>query len=290
MCITIDDCKRIGDSFTAQVADILERHGFKVYTKLYVPYRPGSDQYTEIDITAISNDGIITVECKHNSYPIGGNKQDKTWVRQSPYGDHEIANPLKQSWSHGAALRENFGRPDVFEYIVFSDVNNYCGPQDVRVCSVDEFEDRIEFIINLKIKSPRVTDSEIIRMVSMLEEWEKATTEIKVKHMTDINLRKNEVAAAILKLGVGFPVYCLMIGEYYYCFKDDRGRTWGSLDIGEATLYQRVEEAILTSDTVKNSVVCSMEFGYPELLEDVDNWMDDLTPEEYAYEVGARQW
>lgn len=277
-------CKAIGGEFEEEVASKLRALGYTVYRNLYIPYRPMSNAYTEVDIVGINATHIVTVECKCMSGVLRGGQYDKTWIL-STSADQEVANPFRQSYSHSRAIRDNLGLTAV-DLIVLSNSVVYQGPSHPKVCHFAYFDER--FAAAVQAIPPQSVYSE--QLLTMLHEWQNPPDTVKQKHILGVNRAKNgEVPAQALE-GYSMPYYCVMIGPYFYAYKDDKGHHWAVEKLEEAALYKDICAAYDLLEELPQGVVCTLELGGIEDVADLPDEMDELTADEYAAEVGARPW
>lgn len=280
----LDDCKAVGRRLEDVVAEELRSRGYEVFQHVYVPWHPEDPddvRVTEIDVVAINGFGVLVVECKNISGRIKGTLRDRTWT----YRNGRITNPLSQSTCHRIALWDNLHVP-VSELIVFSDYTLYQGPEDSRVVYLRDLQAGID-----SIPKQVVLDGESYgKILGKLQELANPNGEMKRKHSVYMNMRKNEMPLKEYSNGHGVEYYCILVGEYYYAFTDDEGHYWGVEKIDEAMLFETEEEVNEQAYRIEGSEPCTLLFGYPELLSDLPDELDEMTPDEYAYAVGARPW
>lgn len=93
-----------------------------IFHDLYIEKSNGL--FTQIDVAALTDAGIIIFEVKNYSGWIFGNGNDKMWTQVLAYGreKYRFYNPLKQNLSHVQALRKKlckFRNIPVYSVIVF---------------------------------------------------------------------------------------------------------------------------------------------------------------------------
>lgn len=109
--------------FEREIASILSKSfsKVKVYRNLYVPY--STKGYTEVDIVAVTNIGVLVVECKNYKGKIIGDVFADKWIQVVGRRRYELYNPIAQNINHIRTLADRTGVPvnEFVNIIVFSD-------------------------------------------------------------------------------------------------------------------------------------------------------------------------
>ena len=280
----VEACKLIGRLLEESVAMELRTQGYTVFQDVYVlwnPCKPEKSGVSQIDVVAVNDAGILAIECKNVSGRIRGEATERTWPRRG----HNMPNPLKQSDSHRSALWTNLHVP-IHELIVFSDRALYQGPEDRRVVYRRDLQEGLR-----RIPKHSVLTTETRKWVEeQLAEFANPNGETRRRHLITVNQYRNKLPVAAHEKGLGVEYYCIMVGEYYYAFTDDQGVHWGSEKMDEAMLFETEAEVLEQSSEIEGATPCTLAFGFLESIGDPSDEMDGMTPEEYAYAVGARPW
>lgn len=278
-------CREIGRSFESKVASKLRAIGFEVYTNLYVPYRPGWKITTEIDIVAIRNGEVLTCECKGWQGSLIGEYGDKTWSWDKNGEITTVGNPFRQSWSHRAALEENLNVkvPDI---IVISNGLQWNCSEDGRVVRYANVEAMVEAVMSRLPEQPPV---DLLLARSLIRTWSTPDGATIQRQILQTISAKNNEAVSALEQHIGTYCYCVLLPDgHFYCYTDDEGHVWGAENLKEVAIFQHLSDAYDVADDFEGAEVCTFELGYIEAVSDLPDEMDDLTPDEFAYEVGAR--
>lgn len=280
------ECRAIGREFENRVAEKLKLLGFDVYQDLYVPYRPGYNRYAQVDIVAVNDKAVVTVECKCLSGTIRGVYNQKTWEWINSCGTYHTSNPLRQSYSHKRALEDNL-KLRVTDLVVLQDGLCYEGPTSRYVVYLSELEACILPLLRRTFASGELAES----TKAKLQQWCNPSDEIKHMHLLTVNNFKNGNAGACVRQFIGVPRYCVMVTEsYFYAFTDDQGAHWGTDKIDDAALFETEEEANEIAAKFEDSDVCTLALGGIEIVHDLPGELDGLSVRDYADAVGARPW
>lgn len=109
-----------GDVGEVITASRLRELGFVVIRNMYLPV---DDKKTEIDIVAVSSDGIFLIENKNYTGSVRGNTENKYWtVRHGFTGTYSFINPLIQNNFHLQALNKLFdNKYPIYVVVIFND-------------------------------------------------------------------------------------------------------------------------------------------------------------------------
>ncbi|TCK86777.1 nuclease-like protein [Natranaerovirga hydrolytica] len=106
---------------------------------------------TEIDFLIITSKGLLCIENKHLTGVVKGSVEDKYWVQIKNNGKQRFYNPLMQNEGHIKCLKHHlrlngYKNVPVYSYIVFSNENVNVFVDDIRVGTIHDISDVIQFI------------------------------------------------------------------------------------------------------------------------------------------------
>lgn len=271
-----------GRQFENEVAHYLRGQGFRVHQRCYVPYYPGCSNTAEVDILAIRDGIAVVFECKAGSGIYVGGVDDDTWTRTYTLGNKLTCNPIQQSQRQVRAVERNL-KCRVISMVV---TENSVGADFGVDKGIINFSGLPAYVRNLKEAQGDFLMTPTAKLA--LYDWEHPSDEVRAAHVTHVLRNRNKDTLKVFKEGQGVDMYCIsLLDRYFYCFEDAQGRCWGTEDIEEAALFttqREAEEALY--DCGITGEVCTLRFGYVEFMSAIDI-PEELTPEEYAYEVGA---
>lgn len=286
---TLPECKKIGRELEDAVASRLKELGLTVYQDLYVPRRPGTEKRYQVDVLAMSDSAIFIFECKNRSGSIHCDSTTGEWTWHCGSKHGELFSPVLQVNAHARAIERQLGC-NVIPVALLSDKTWYTGDPCPYIIHFHELAKHIDSVKGLTIVSPTILG----HAKKLCDEWAAASATIRRDHIADVNHARNEKPLIPYKQGAGVQYYCVVveIGKqpYFYYYTDEQGHHWGIEQLEDATLYRSEEEARIQSWEIPGSAVCTLEWGYLENVDELPGEMDDLTPDEYAYEIGARPW
>lgn len=120
MCDNANIILSSGNTGESIINDIMRQMGLRYYHNLYVEDR--SDNISQIDFLALSNDTIVTLEVKnYNGCLIKGDSYSSYWTACYTSKNKSFYNPLKQNEKHIQVLRSciNNNSMRIFNFVVF---------------------------------------------------------------------------------------------------------------------------------------------------------------------------
>lgn len=284
MSLSFESCDAIARPFENEVAHFLRGQGYRVHQRCLVPYFPGCANTTEVDVLAIKDGTIAVFECKAGGGVYNGEVGQETWTREYGTSIQYVHSPVLQAKSQAAAVSRNL-KYAVHSVVVLADtVSSNLGTNS----GVVHFADLEGYLKQLVEGDDcgyfALTDSVKVT----LYDWEHPSDEVKAAHVTHVFRNKNKGVLKDFHEGNGVDMYCVSLQErYFYCFLDVQKRCWVTEELEEAALFATREEAeSALYDCGIDGEVCTLRYGYVEFMSAVDI-PEEMTPEEYAYEVGA---
>ena len=171
------------------VADILERlpmEEYKVFNDVYLKYKEMSVQ---IDHLAISKYGVFVIETKNYNGTIFGYEDSDNWTQYLGNNKYLFKNPIKQNKFHVLAVKNalRISETAVVPIIVFIPNSELrCQTRSIVVYS-HQLLNVIQSKKNLKFR-----DESIEVLVNNLNNAIITHENIEIKHIEDVNKRKEE--------------------------------------------------------------------------------------------------
>jgi len=117
-----DDAERIGLAAELAVVAELKARGIPVLHNVYAKHPNG--HLTQIDVLALTADGIQVVEVKGHHGVVTVSQADEWPVRYPDGSTHRLSNPVKQNAWHINALKFRFGKRATFSnQAIFTDAD-----------------------------------------------------------------------------------------------------------------------------------------------------------------------
>lgn len=142
---------------------------------------------TEIDVIVVGNAGVFVVELKDFNAWIFGGEQDEMWTASySDRSTHQFQNPLRQNFRHMKALQERLSlAPEIVQSVVsFTGNCEFKRPMPPNVV-LGSYRGMIANAVGI-----RLTDAEVQRISTSLEELEVASTDAALDgHVADLHAR-----------------------------------------------------------------------------------------------------
>lgn len=162
-----------------------------VFTNLYLDNI--STEHTEIDVIAISKQGIYVFEMKNYSGYIYGSEKDQQWTqvlnRKSKY---KFYNPLRQNYAHTKAAERYLGVSEetIIPVIVFSNRSKLSKINITKNQNIIQLNSVNKFIKKTNKREYVFSDEEINEMCIKLINRSNMKEDIKAKHIEDVTLIK----------------------------------------------------------------------------------------------------
>lgn len=159
-----------------------------VFTNLYLENQ--TTEYTEIDVLALSTQGIYVFEMKNYSGYVYGSEQDQYWTQVlNRFSKYKFYNPLRQNYAHTKAT-ENYLEIDVssiIPVIVFSNRSKLSKINITKNQNIMQLDSVKKFIKRTNKTSTKVFDKEELdRFALKLIESSNMSDEIKEKHISEV--------------------------------------------------------------------------------------------------------
>lgn len=166
----------------------------KVYTNVYLDNK--NTDHTEIDVIALSSNGIYVFEMKNYSGYIYGSENDEYWTQVlNKFTKNKFYNPLRQNYVHCKAveryleLKENA----IIPVIVFSNHSKLSKINISKDKNVLQIKDVMRFIKNTSRNKDIVfLENEIKDFSVKLIDRSRMPQEIKSKHIEQVTAIQNK--------------------------------------------------------------------------------------------------
>lgn len=284
------NCIFTGKEFESLVAEKLKSTGFKVYRDLTMPWKPGSDKFTQIDMIAVYDTLVLTIECKSFNGKISGRESDSHWTWTLGEENREVSNPFKQSTCHVLAISANLGC-EVDRLIVIADHTICETDQKCGILRYEQLDDAIPVIKTVKMNRAGLPSN----FDALCNSWANPPEEVRADHLAFVNFCKNSNVMESINKGENVLKYCIVIDGKYFYIASIEDHIWGTDKIEEAKLYCVANDANDDAVNLPNADVCILTERGLEYLREIEEELaraeeDDMTPQEYADIVGARPW
>lgn len=169
---------------------ILSRFGKEnVYTNLYLEGE--NTDLTEIDVLAISKEGIFVFEMKNYSGWIYGSEKDEQWTQAfNRNSKFRFYNPLRQNYAHTKATEKylNINESDIIPVVVFS---NHSKLKKINVKldkHIIQLKEVNRFIKNMRNNNGKIfKESELVDFRKVLILSSNMPDELKTSHIRQVN-------------------------------------------------------------------------------------------------------
>ena len=192
--------EKLGDIFEEKVYSILsDRTVIPSYHKTLKDLFVESDngRITEIDAVALTRNGIYVIECKDYSGTIIGTKDAHDWNVVYDNGEmHKLYNPILQNSGHITALSHklHLARAKFRSIIILSGYSNLNGVnynrEEAIILSLPELGKELRHLT--ECGQPILSKEEIDSLYTALEPMTNATYEMKLRHISQVELKKEE--------------------------------------------------------------------------------------------------
>ena len=192
--------EKLGDVFEEEVYSILsDRSVIPSYHKALKGLFVESDngRITEIDAVALTRNGIYVIECKDYSGTIVGTKDAHDWNVVYDNGEmHKLYNPILQNKGHITALSHNLhlARAKFRSVIILSGYSNLNGVnydrEEATILSLPDLRKELRYLT--ECGNPILSKEEIDSLYAVLEPMTKATYEMKLRHLNQVEQKKEE--------------------------------------------------------------------------------------------------
>lgn len=249
---------------------------------------PRKVHYAQVDAIAVYNNAIFVVECKNFKGQLSCDDWDSCWVQTlGPYS-YTKRSPISQNYYHAQAVYSQLGIP-VYSIIVIPDTTSYYGPG----LKTHVFHTMDLTLLPSLYTTPQEQTATAQTVHTKLLEWSNPSDEIRAAHMAYVNSRVNmrKGITKDMEDGVCQELYCVWLPDgTFYAGMDADAFAAFTPKASDAAFYKELWDAADVAALFPGAEICTLELGAMELLSDVPDELDDMTPEEYAYAVGARPW
>ena len=192
--------EKLGDVFEEEVYSILSDRSVipsyhKVLKGLFVESDNG--RITEIDAVALTRNGIYVIECKDYSGTIVGTKDAHDWNVVYDNGEmHKLYNPILQNSGHITALSHKLrlARAKFRSVIILSGYSNLNGinydREEATILSLPNLGKELRYLT--ECGQPILSKEEIDTLYATLEPMTNATYEMKLRHLSQVEQKKEE--------------------------------------------------------------------------------------------------
>ena len=158
-------------------------------TNIYLDNK--NTETTEIDVLAISSQGIYVFEMKNYAGYIYGSQTDQYWTQAfSKRTKNKFYNPLRQNYAHTKAVQNYLGIDEklIIPVIVFSNRSKLSKIKIDKNTNVFQYRNAIKFVKkHEKSKNARINlESKETYLVKLIEKCN-MTNDVKQKHIDSIN-------------------------------------------------------------------------------------------------------
>jgi len=161
-----------------------------VLTNLYLDSK--NTEKTEIDVLAVSNQGIYVYEMKNYSGYIYGSEKDQYWTQVlNKWSKNKFYNPLKQNYAHTKAVENYLGvsKEQIVPIVVFSDSSKLSKISINEDQNVYQYSDALRFVRkNEKKKESLISSDDKTDYLIRLLERSNMSKEVKTKHIEEVKL------------------------------------------------------------------------------------------------------
>lgn len=285
------ECKLVGRELEDIVAERLRALGLVVFQNAYVPKEPGSDCPYEVDLIAFAGTSVITIECKNYRASIGYNKNTGEWYWRGRNSTGVMHSPLEQTRSHARAIN-NWFHCGVFSAVVVAECTVCEGVEGQHIYRPSTLEQLVADAHNCSVLRPEVLSA----LNLYCDQWVNPSLETLQNHAMFLNHGRNWRVAEAIERKENVSKYCVCIERpdlpdyyYYYFYTDDEGVMYATEFQKKATFFDSLEDAQAIACCVPDGKVLSAEFGFWDYVHVPDEF-EGMTPDEIAYELGARPW
>lgn len=186
--LSLMDKGKYGEYLTYKELKFLEKQDCKFLFNTYLD--KGNGETTEMDVIAITPQGMFVFESKNYSGWIFGSEKSKTWTQTLPQGKsskkEHFLNPIWQNKLHVETLKKYVGNIPHFSVIVFSE---RCELKKIETESVPVIKrDRLYYTVKSILKqNPVVLSQEQIDAIyQKLYQFTQVEDRVKEQHVENI--------------------------------------------------------------------------------------------------------
>lgn len=174
---------------------------YEIFSSLYLPKYNG--ETTKIDAILIHENAVFILEIKNLYGKITGNIDDKHWNQRLNDGlEHKFYNPILQNKGHIKCFKQNIDLykysikdKDIYSIIVFGNNSNIesvkIEEENLKVTNLSKVDEVLNLIVNDTRKI--LSNKDIEDISSILQEYTDVDSEIKEKHIKDIERDNSKV-------------------------------------------------------------------------------------------------
>lgn len=173
-------------SFYRKLTRIINKEN--IFVNLYLDNI--NTEFTEVDMIAISTNGVYVFEVKNYSGYIFGSQNDKYWTQTfHKNSKFQFYNPLRQNYAHVKAVERILNVPEsqIIPIITFSNKSKLRKLNITKETHVYHFKDALKIVKNY-VKNSRnlITEEEIIEYQKTIPSFTHASEIIRKRHVEGI--------------------------------------------------------------------------------------------------------
>lgn len=158
-------------------------------------YIPKNDVFSEIDIIAVTTNGIIVIESKNYSGWIFGTDSHKNWTQTLPRSNkNSFYNPVKQNQSHINTLA-NFLQLDTTYFINIVVFGDNCELKSIKMEKYDacviKNEKLPRVLGEIRSSANTLTDEQVAEVCGKIKNCCNVTEQVKQQHLDYVNTQKH---------------------------------------------------------------------------------------------------